>query len=336
MFGISESISETFKQIIQSLQIRFIFPSALFIIVTIILFDFKLGIDSVNKLVIVVMMIIILSYLLSAFNGLITRLAEGYQCRNIWLFKLTDLYEKYKYKKIKNKIDECKNKINRINELLEAEYSEYKGTVSDIIIIKLEELNDKWEYIRSRLEDELSSRFPPNEQQRLPTALGNTIAAFENYPKIRYEMDAVVLWPRLLPIIEEKRFMPFILREKITLDFLLNTVLVCTFIIFELLFLFSKESKLVYLISSGTLLIFSFFLYCGAISVAKDLGLIVSTAFDLYRNELRESLYLKNFSDNDLESERQTWRSISQFIKYAKTTTFEGFVYSEPSKEKER
>ena len=60
MFGISESISETFKQIIQSLQIRFIFPSALFIIVTIILFDFKLGIDSVNKLVIVVMMIMVI------------------------------------------------------------------------------------------------------------------------------------------------------------------------------------------------------------------------------------------------------------------------------------
>ncbi|MDA2814399.1 hypothetical protein O4J56_27380 [Nocardiopsis sp. RSe5-2] len=67
------------------------------------------------------------------------------------------------------------------------------------------ELHAKQEHTRaSALAGELAARYPPRPHLNdgaLPTALGNRLRAMEFYPLDRYGIDAVVIWPRLVPLL---------------------------------------------------------------------------------------------------------------------------------------
>jgi hypothetical protein len=54
-----------------------------------------------------------------------------------------------------------------------------------------------------RLEKERYTVYPSREDDVLPTRLGNVIAAWEHYPYRRYGIDAIVLWPRLAPLLSK-------------------------------------------------------------------------------------------------------------------------------------
>ena len=72
--------------------------------------------------------------------------------------------------------------------------------------------------------------FPSKIDSILPTRVGNTIAAFEHYPQIRYKMDSIVLWSRLVPILYKEKYLDFVTQEKTVFDFLLNMFVVVLFI----------------------------------------------------------------------------------------------------------
>lgn len=59
------------------------------------------------------------------------------------------------------------------------------------------------EVMRSELLEARVVEFPTEEKDLMPTALGNTITAFEFYPLDMYGIDAVNSWPRLLAVIPE-------------------------------------------------------------------------------------------------------------------------------------
>ncbi|WP_217572377.1 hypothetical protein [Streptomyces sp. GbtcB7] len=54
---------------------------------------------------------------------------------------------------------------------------------------------------RSTIHQQLFLRYPQPPVQPLPTRLGNVIRAAEQYPRIRYGLDPVVIWPRLQPVL---------------------------------------------------------------------------------------------------------------------------------------
>lgn len=163
---------------------------------------------------------------------------------------------------------------------------------------------------------ELYSDFPDTESMVLPTRLGNIIASFENYSYNRYGMDAVVLWPRIIPILEKEKFITHISREKALFDFLLN--LFYLFFISGFFYILILSWKLHFLKFFIVVLItipILLFIYYGLLSAAKAWGETVRVSFDLYRNDLWRALRV---SEKIVPAhEKQTWVAISDFFKEA-------------------
>jgi hypothetical protein len=57
------------------------------------------------------------------------------------------------------------------------------------------------EYLR--LDRELMYHYPANTKEVLPTALGNRLRAAEQYAHTHYGLDAIIVWPRLWPLLPE-------------------------------------------------------------------------------------------------------------------------------------
>src|SRR5712692_4078105 len=78
----------------------------------------------------------------------------------------------------------------------------------------------------------LAERFPPEEDQLLPTAFGNTIKAFETYPDVMYGFDAIEGWTRLLAVIP-KDYRELIETTKAETDFWVNLWFISLLILCE-------------------------------------------------------------------------------------------------------
>jgi hypothetical protein len=51
----------------------------------------------------------------------------------------------------------------------------------------------------ARLDAELDHDWPRDPDRSMPTALGDILRAAEDYPRARYGLEPIVLWPRLFP-----------------------------------------------------------------------------------------------------------------------------------------
>lgn len=199
---------------------------------------------------------------------------------------------------------------------------------------------------------ELFYSFPPIEERVMPTRLGNIFAAFEWYPKMRYGIDPVAFWPRLISIIPEGYYKD-IENAKISFDFLINTsffmfIFGIESIIFAyilsaqqcflalkncLLFGFEDTSALLFLpfldcwiasIKINTILwyvvaaivafILTYSLYSFATSAATSLGEVIKSCFDLYRRDLLVKLGIT--PPKTLIEEKRLWKGLSKFIIY--------------------
>lgn len=328
MFSMTQSVTDYFKELLQSLQFRFIFPSVILIYVSVDLIP-SLSIDNFNQLVGSFIIVVILSYLLNALNGFIIRLAEGYEFEGDIIFYVLEGFEKKEFNALTKEIKEIKAIIRRLDSI--KDNMELKGLLDDKFKLKLHELKNKYSNRYSFLNQRLQMRFPPGEKL-MPTSFGNTIAAFEHYPSSRYGIDAVFLWPRMVHILEKNNFMKFVHDEKTTLDFLINTSLAFLIIFLESIFcLFFYDFEKSNIIFSFFCLSIFYFMFYAATQAARDWGVMVCSAFDLFRDDLRISLNIKPLPDEDIESEKLVWKKVSQFIIYGDTSGFNGFTY--PKKE---
>jgi hypothetical protein len=190
-------------------------------------------------------------------------------------------------------------------------------------------------------EEKLADYFPPDGDGCAPTALGNVMAAFEAYPSQRYGIDAVYMWPRLLPVLRRRskitsvfgpgfprekseviseqvlskeKYAVFVEREKEGFDFFLNFSVLSGVLAVEgvLLRLLLKRPMFTWVaLASGCVAFLSY--YWGAVNCARNWGETIKTAFDLYRYSLAERLALEPFVDKMDKTE--TWEAISYFIK---------------------
>ena len=322
----TQSLADLFKQLLQSLQLPYLFPAAIFTFVTSFLFGINTLLDPFNHIAFLFGVTTILSYLLYALNVPIIRVMEGYKYPGALPFLLSQYCEKRGYDDLQRRIA-----------ALDAQRTDLTALKSTLYVFDLldDTLNDKLTAIENRiidhtrpLKERCELRYPPPRRDPLPTALGNTIAAFEAYPWSRYRIDAVHMWPRLLPIIVNKKFATFVQQEKNIMDFLLNTCLILLAVCCEFLLVFALLShNLMYLWVSFPCLFAAYVLYKSRVVAAEHWGGMVRVAFDLYRDDLRKALYLPELPSNDLNAERQLWQTASNFFVFGNEKKFAGFIY---------
>lgn len=159
---------------------------------------------------------------------------------------------------------------------------------------------------------------PIREEDLLPSMLGNVLRASEQYPT-KYGLTAGVnMWTRLAVLLPPE--MATVLEEKNNnILFLLNSSLLaylhCLFalVISGLHYYMGVKAPVEkYLIIAGSCFVVGYALYLLSIPVAKTLGLLVRSSFDLYRFDLLKQL---NYSiPTSLSQEQKLWLKISDFI----------------------
>jgi hypothetical protein len=162
---------------------------------------------------------------------------------------------------------------------------------------------------------EIYMHYPPRKQrdQIMPTRLGNILKNAELYPKQRYKIDAVLIWPRLYCLVPE-RFIQAIAEAKSSLDFML--------VISLLSGLFALLSSIYMLIVGAVWWLFllcfwggllvAWLAYQGANGCAILYAHLVKSCFDLYRNDLLKQMRLQ--LPNTSKDEREQWDALCKFL----------------------
>jgi hypothetical protein len=164
------------------------------------------------------------------------------------------------------------------------------------------------------------SSFPVKTSSILPTRLGNVIRAFEGYPKLKYGIDAIMLWPRLAQKLP-KETAETLDAAKMSFDFMLNcSVLAAVAALAEAVTGIIRQHPLhssgagPWLVATAIFLVLAYLFYLGAINRAASWGTEVKVAFDLFRLDLLSSLGYKTEISGPAE-ERALWDEISyQFL----------------------
>ncbi len=230
--------------------------------------------------------------ILLAMNRAFYRFFEGYGALNP--LKLLGWIEKYRFKKTLQKIQELDEQY--------LGFVEKKKDVPHVLISK-----------RNHIKREFAERFPAEENLVLPTPFGNTIRAFEYYPKIMYGIDAVFSWNRLLSVVP-KDFQSLIDDSKTEVDFWVNMSFISLFIIFEQIILWINSGILKGFLLLPLALIIFVLSSSRSRSSAVEWGDMVKACFDVYLPKLREQLEFIPPKNGD--EEQKMWREFSQAVIY--------------------
>jgi hypothetical protein len=165
--------------------------------------------------------------------------------------------------------------------------------------------------------EELANRFP-DEANLMPTRFGNTVRAFEVYPREMYGLEGVTGWFRLVAVVPKDYFV-FIGSSRAQVDLCLNLTLVLWLCVLEYFVMcavtFGTDVHLYpWPWLSAVLIAWAWFAIRSASSAAVIWGGWVKAAFDVYLNDLRTKLSFDAFES--MESERHRWEGFSQAIGY--------------------
>lgn len=148
-----------------------------------------------------------------------------------------------------------------------------------------------------------------------PTTLGNVIDSYNYYSYKRYRIESEVFWPRLQKVIT-KEFNETVSDQKTLLDFALTMATLAVAYILLVAFigpwLLYQPALWVFLIATGAGVGYVF--YRLAVSVARQFGDLVRSAFDLFRLDLITALGCSRPAD--IEAERALWKQLSILVVY--------------------
>ena len=150
----------------------------------------------------------------------------------------------------------------------------------------------------------------------LPTTFGNIFKAFENYPYARYNIDSVLLWPRLINVIPAK-YTDRIEEANNSVTFLVVSCFLFLLLAIECFLIFhfnwcNKSNVFFIKILAFSSLIFSFMFYRISLRAALNFGEVVKSCFDLFRHDLIQSFGIKR--QLNLDEEREFWQKLRRFI----------------------
>lgn len=230
---------------------------------------------------------------LFAVNRDLLRLMEGYGRFNP--ARLFCFVEKRRYKRLKQAISQ-----------LDAEYKACESEKKEFP----QEICSK----RVKLMQEIVKRFPDEERWVLPTSFGNTIRAFEVYPRIIYGLDAIPGWSRLLGVISED-YRNLIDNSKALVDFWSNLWLLSILFFVEYIgiVIYVGQVKVVWIpvVTVGVI----FIVYSRARVAAIEWGDLIKSSFDIFLPDLFNKL---GFSPPaTTEEQKSLWEKFSQTIMYA-------------------
>lgn len=280
--------------------VGFILPSGILITISSIILQNKISFDAWNILekdfiaggVIFTAITFFIGVLLLAINSDLYRFFEGYGKYNP--LRIFGWIEKSRYRNIKRKI-----------KILDEEYilSRKKRNVFSI----------EKKYKRAELMKKLVEEFPDKEELLLPTAFGNTLRAFEIYPRVMYGIEGIDGWNRLLAVIP-KDYLENIDGAKAQVDFWINLRLISLVFITEEIFVSiystSQISYLTIFICLLSILISSW----RGLSSAKEWGDYVKSAFDMFNFDMLEKLVL--VPPLTRAKQRELWTQFSQSTIY--------------------
>jgi hypothetical protein len=318
------AFSETIKALAQSLQVSTLLPATLLVLVNAYIFSPhllpSLDLASPPAVTILTLLILTVSYTLYAFNFPLIRLFEGYKWQGLFVLRMSRAYERHHFKQLQKQ--HLEERLRRLLIIKGLTFDPDKAPGRD-----LGAYARPWEAMKARyrqIERELDSQYPM-EPALLPTRLGNVIAAFEAYP-LRYGIDTIALWPRLVPVLKDTHYLDFVTQEKSVFDFLLNMWLAVLALGSELTCLFLYTHNVFFLgmnlmVTVGLTIVF----YQGMIVAARQWGTTVRVAFDLYRHELHRRLGLRPVETFD--EEYKLWQEVSSFLLYRRQGVwFQGFL----------
>jgi len=154
---------------------------------------------------------------------------------------------------------------------------------------------------------------PTQSEQVMPTRLGNILKNAELYPKDRYRIDAVLIWPRLYYLLPE-RFIQTFAEARGALDFMLViSSLSGAFALISagyLLYVWAPMQLFFICIPGG--LFIAWLAYKGAIDGALIYAQQIKVAFDLYRNDLLKQMNMPLPATPAEEKER--WNEVVLFL----------------------
>lgn len=168
--------------------------------------------------------------------------------------------------------------------------------------------------------------FPNEPNEVMPTRFGNIIKNSELYSYHRYDMDAVLLWPRIFAVLPET-YVKTIDDAKGSLDFML--IVSCL----SALFAFITGIYLIIVQGAWWLFLLCFLggmtiawlAYESALEAAITYGQLIKSTFDLYKGELWKQLGYEQ--PKSLDEERDSWRSLYELIYKGEAGDFRHLQY---------
>ena len=279
------TFKEILKGFIQALQLPFVIPAIL--INTIWFFYFiptffpemqnSKGIDFYEG--VYVYFTLITSYLFYSNNAWLIRFFEGYH------FTEYDFVRKYYSFKIKG----FKNEFEYLEKLLSIRLPE------DPVIRK-----------------KLETFFPADKNSIMPTRFGNIMTAMEHYPLTRYGIESVQIWARLIPVLQERKFMDTYIAQKSIFDMTMNLLVTIPISSLFLWYIALQNMSLWILILPVMGLVLCKIMYEIMLSAATNWGVAFKVSFDLYRKDLAKMANIRR--PVSFEDEKGLWQDYSLLI----------------------
>ena len=165
---------------------------------------------------------------------------------------------------------------------------------------------------------------PGDANQVMATKLGNILKNAELYPYTRYEIDAVVVWPRLYNLISPTVAGPMVeLRSGLDFMLVISSLSLSFALISGVYLIVVGASPLLFLLCFVGGVVIAWIAYRGAISNAVLYAEQIKVAFDLYRNDLLKQMRVS--PPKSPEDEMKTWKALRQFLYHGDPS---GVIYS--------
>ena len=309
-----KNLSDFLKLLVQAFNLSSSFPALIFVVLTqlyvlpLLPEGSPLRIDKVGdvtiKAGITVICVALIAYLLDAANLQIIRLFEGY-----WF---TDRFPlNWLRKQNQDYVRETQGRIRKLEQVADDLIKQYRQEKrEDLLVLAEQVVLRKRELIR-----QVAYKYPEDPEYVLPTPFGNVIAAAEQYPRKAFGMDAVVLWPFLVPTLTRKNYAQFVVREKAMMDFLVNLTVVlaafgCLLGIVEWHINGWSQTLVCKLSLVALSCVITFIL---SVQGAASWGTTIRAAFVIFREDLRQTLRLRGA--RDYGDERWLWETASNFFR---------------------
>ncbi|MFZ5857700.1 MAG: hypothetical protein ACOYZ6_12780 [Chloroflexota bacterium] len=292
---------------------------------------------------------VIIGFTLSSLNTYIYKLYEGYVLyKYLPLLRSREINRardfRSKRDSINKKIHQLERRIDLWNETQMPPRSEkeMRRLKNQIQVLKAE---------RNTISVNYDQQYPPNENLVLPSRFGNILRASETYPRIRWGIDAVTMWPRLIYAVSiAPKGEEYLAKVDISNDqcsFLLNSSLLSGLFsglallvsvyqavmlhlrnqgIGELLYfipvsnttLIYQQRIFIYLAISIMALVVFWFFYTASLYNVTQYGDLIRSTYDLFHLNLLKALHLDELHPDELPKdtveEKEIWQRVCEFI----------------------